>query len=490
VTNVGATPCTVWDGVVTGDDVFSLAKPRPLVRVAPGDAFFVPVAFRPTQSGRHAATVTFQTSRPGMPVLEVPVTGGSLDGCLSAEPAFLDFGRRRLDCGPRELPARFANRCPGDVDVSSLVVGDSPEPGVVTLAGHSALPAKVAPGEAVDAVVRFTPGAEGFLAAPLFALASDVPWPWLVAVTGESVPPAEHRQQWVQPAPGKLDLLWVLDNTASMADERTGLRRGAEALLARLDAAGVDWTLGVTTTGVGPAPSGSAPCPGGADGGESGRLFPVDRSMPRLLTPATPGRSAALLRLMEVGGCHAIEQGLEGAVRALTPPLVDQADDPRTAAPNDGNLGLRRADAALAVMVFSDEDDESPREVPLLTDLLERSAGGAPFAFGAAVAPEAGCATAVEPGRRYLEAVARTRGASANVCDADLTPLADMATGLLEPRRLFRLQAPADPATLVVQVDGASAGGWSYEVATASLLFTTAPPAGARVEAAYLEPCP
>jgi len=60
-----------------------------------------------------------------------------------------------------------------------------------------------------------------------------------------------------------------------------------------------------------------------------------------------------------IGMCHYDEQPYEAARRALSPPLVDHADDPRTPEPDDGNLGFLRPDADLAIIFVTDEPDQS-----------------------------------------------------------------------------------------------------------------------------------
>jgi len=153
----------------------------------------------------------------------------------------------------------------------------------------------------------------------------------------------------------KLDVLWVMDNSGSSVIGRP--------LIASLwtdfvnDAADVDFHVGVTTTGLTPG----GQCPGGALGGENGRLFPVDGTSPRIISSAmTPAdQDQAWRNNAQVGDCHYDEQPYEAARLALSPPLVDHADDPGTLEPNDGNVGFLRADADLAIVFVTDERDHA-----------------------------------------------------------------------------------------------------------------------------------
>src|SRR6185295_5150570 len=129
------------------------------------------------------------------------------------------------------------------------------------------------------------------------------------------------------------------------------LQAAIPGFIAKARASGVDVRAGVTTTGL---VARSPVCGGGANGGEAGRLFPVDGSRPRLAFSANASAVSDLQGNLDVGLCHNLTQGLETMRAALSSPLVDSADDPRTAMPLDGNLGLTRDQARMAVVFLSD----------------------------------------------------------------------------------------------------------------------------------------
>lgn len=493
ITNVGTEPCSLWGEAVEGDPAFTVARARPFVRLDPGVGVFAPVAFRPPALGRATGRLVFQTSLVGTPRLEIPLTGGSDDACLRPEPPYLAFGPRRVDCGPALLAASFHNVCTHPVDVTSLVLGPGADPAAFSLVSPPPVPATLAADGRLPATVRFTPASPGTTASPLFAQASDVPLPLLLPVSGETVRAAEHDEQFLQVVQAKVDLLWVVDNTASMDGERAALVRGVGRFVAEADRRGLDYRIGVTTTGVGPPPPGTATgaCPGGAGGAESGRLFPVDHARPRVVDPSQRDRAELLARNVDVGGCHSIEQGFEAARLALSPPLVDNADDARTPEPLDGNLGLLRDDASLAIVVVSDEDDASPTLAPDAVRQLRALKPLTPVTFSAIVAPAAGCASAVAPGRKYLEVAQALDGVTGSVCDDDLGPVVSSLADLLyAPRSRFVLAAAADPATLEVTVDGQPATAWRYDASPHAVVFDQPPAAGARLRVTYDEPCP
>lgn len=491
IENAGSEVCALWNQRRDGDDAFTLPRDRGTVLLQPGEAFYMPVDFRPTSERAYEARLRFDTNRT-QPLLEVPLLGGATATCLRPEPPYLSFGTRRLDCGPAELSGQWRNVCSEEIGVEAIFLGEGADVASFSLVDASATPASLLQDDTVQATVRWTPSVAGYTSRPLFAQSSDAVRPVLLTLSADVREDALHDEERIQPAPATVDLLWVVDNTASLKDEREGLRRSIGAFLADADARGIDYRIGVTSTGVGaPGVWNGETCGGGADGNESGRLFPVDGSRPRVVHPGLADRAGVLAANLDVGGCHSIEQGLLAAQLAITPPLVNHADDPGTPEPNDGNLGLVRDDARLAVVVVSDEDDESPESVERRVRALRQAKPASPFTFVAIVAPAGGCATAVEPGTRYLEAARRLGGLTGNVCDSDWSAtLNTLADTLFEPLVRWVLDAPADPATLSVTIDEVPTDAWTYDAASHTVVFDQPPPPGSRLRFRYQEPCP
>src|SRR5690606_4720372 len=228
---------------------------------------------------------------------------------------------------------------PGTSDDFSLTV---PLPGPTTRA----------PGDTRTLEAAYAGQLPGLQGSPLFVASDALTVPLLVPLLGESTTRSEVVDRFVQTDGAKVDVLFVVDNTGSMVEEQPRLAAAMPAFASAALSRGTDLRVGVTTTGI-EAVSGA--CPGGAEGGEAGRLFPVDGSRPRLLTSTTPDLAAVLTANAEVGLCANVEQGFEAARRALSRPLITQADDPRTPQPDDGNLGLLREEASLALIFVGDE---------------------------------------------------------------------------------------------------------------------------------------
>src|SRR5262249_13883773 len=107
-------------------------------------------------------------------------------------------------------------------------------------------------------------------------------------------------ESFVQGPLPKVDLLLVIDDTASMAQEQAALAGSFAALLDDLDGLGIGWQLGVVTTDM--------------NGADAGWL----RGSPYVLTPGTPDRDAAFAATVQVGTSGSgPEAGLAAAATAL-----------------------------------------------------------------------------------------------------------------------------------------------------------------------------
>ncbi|WP_164013851.1 choice-of-anchor D domain-containing protein [Pyxidicoccus trucidator] len=300
--------------------------------------------------------------------------------------------------------------------------------------------------------------------------------------------------RFIQHPEPKVDVLFVVDNSGSMMEEQKLLGANFRALSVQAASWGLDYHIAVTTTGLDPSPGGWSECPGGAAGGENGRLFPPDHSSPRIITPATPKAEAVFATNTNLGVCHWNEQGLDAMYRALSAPLASSEDDPSTPLPRDGNAGFLREDATLAVIFISDEEDFSSSPVRFYEDFLLGLKGGdrSKFSVSAIVAPlDLGtCPTASSPGSRYIQLAEATGGIVESICTPDWTAsLRELSKSAFAPNRAFPLTGtPSDTSRITVRVDGGGVrSGWKFDPPTQAVIFDTpaAPPPASAVEVIY-----
>ena len=313
-----------------------------------------------------------------------------------------------------------------------------------------------------------------------------------------------------------------MDNSGSFGPFQTAVAQNLPSFLTFAEEQRIDFHIGVTTSGL--TPSGTS-CPGGANGGEDGRLFPIDGSHPRVLTPTTPNLTDHWKFNMKVGECHGSEYYYEAARRALSEPLISSVKDARY--PNsgyqDGNAGFLRKDASLSVIVVADEHDQSGElsgNTWLPADYLNffRNIKGQRlanmFKFHAITGGPAGqngsCAQA---GDKLLYSVNETQGTWVDICtytnqNAWQNGLKEMSKGAFGfSARFFLRGTPGDQnhdgrvdekdievkvdGKLTPPVSGSRARVWTYDPQTYAIdfapLFIPAP--GAQLTATYTVKC-
>lgn len=264
------------------------------------------------------------------------------------------------------------------------------------------------------------------------------------------------------------DILWVVDNSASMREEQNAVATQVGSFLDALALSGLDYRIGVVTTDVSETP---------------GALVGA------ILTPDTPDLAAALLTQVNVGtGGDRSEQPLEAVRAALSEPLA-----------SGPNADIARAEARLAVIVLSDEDDHSPEAVPAyLEDLAARKAAGGYRVSAIAGGLPEGCASPAaqaEAGARLHEAATTSGGAFESICATDfgaiLARLGLEAGGMADR---FALTALPAEDSLEVFVDGARihnrpSDGWTYDAGDNAVVFDgyAIPRPGQGIEVRYYD---
>ncbi len=497
VENVGGDLCAVKNLQVIDDagGAFWLSGDVPPgFELKPNRWFVRHVSFQATQPGSYAGRIRMEISNPFDPFVEIPLRATVQASCLVPNPRFLDFGVARSVCPPSPLTVTYVNTCSTPLLLNDVHLG----PGTgddYEITQKPAMPLLMQPGDTAPVEVRYRAQLLGENLVPLYAANSVTREPVLVPVHGQTYFEKKVRDDFTQQASNKIDVLFVVDNSESMVEEQPRLKAAIPGFLASARSAGMDMQVGVTTTGLRAVAGGN--CPGGVRGGEAGRLFPVDRSRPRVVTPNAPNADTTLQQNVEVGFCHSYEQAFEAMRLALSSPLADVHDDPRTPEPLDGNQGFLRDEAALAVVFVSDEDDHSGEDVEDYVSFLRHLKGpNQPYRVSAyAVAPTAqGCATAGGQGLRYADIARLTGGEVLSVCEPDFSPaLAQVAGRAFGPQDAFQLSEVPVASTLEVFVDGRQvSSGWRYEASDNTVVFErgSRPVAGARIQVVYDAVCP
>jgi hypothetical protein len=454
----------------------------------------VRIEFGPEKAGDYTGEVDFYLSDQARQTVAVGLRGTGDAGCFFVTPGAVDFGGTQAGCG---LPQQFAyavNHCSFPVHVTAASVTPSP----FSIVQIPPLPFTVMPNSNVPIGLAYDTRTLGDDVASLLVTADVRPTPFQVGLTAGVVPPNEITDLWQQSTP-KVDLLMVIDNSGSMAEEQAALAQNLDRLWNRIAVANADFHIAVTTTGMTPYTAGWAQCPGGAQGGEAGRFFPVDGSRPRILTPATPDVKNVLFANTNVGICHWDERFFDPVVAALTAPLSVATKAPGTPFPADGDAGFLRDDARLSLLAVSDADDANDVPTPATVaeyvgKIANVKKGALDLVSFAAIVPLHLCGTVESIGTRYQEAAQIFHGKVYDICDLkNFGAMLDDALGsLLLPLTSFKLSAaPRDASQIAVRVNGAAASGWSYDAATNRIVFAqgSVPPPGSQITALYDPAC-
>jgi hypothetical protein len=437
--------------------------------------------------------VSFYLSNKSAPVLAVGLTGEGDTSCFFVTPGAVDFGGVTQGCGAPEQQAYAVNQCGYAVTVTGVSTSGAP-----FFVGSRPVPFMVQPQGSVPIPLSYKAATPGDDVGSLSVTASTRSTPYKVGLTAGAQASTRIFDQWDQSTP-KVDLLMVIDNSGSMAEEQHALAANLDHLWNRIALANADFHIAVTSTGMSAYTQGWSQCPGGASGGEAGRFFPVDNSRPRLLTPSTPNVKDVLFANTNVGLCHWDERFLDPTIAALTDPLINSTKAPATPWPNDGNAGFLRDDARLALLAVSDADDDNdvPNPPPVsdyVKKLVAIKHGALDLVSFSGIVALRNCPTSEQVGLRYMEIAAQLHGHLEDICDLNnFGSLLENSLGnLLLPLSSFPLSSqPRDPAAIAVTVNGAAMTNWSYDPASNRVVFpaNAVPAPGSHITANYEAAC-
>lgn len=384
---------------------------------------------------------------------------------LQIEPSSFGFGDRPIGC-PAEVVLTLANVGEIELLVYELALVEAAETGELSLVDSPGA-ATLAPGESLQLTVLHAPSDQQPDAATLTVLSNDPQAPEQHATfTGGASPGETGADAYLQENNRAVDVLWIIDNSCSMASEQEALGDNFGSFLEIVDSLELDYQVGVVST----------------DADDDGLL----QGSPAVVTPATADREAVFADNVALGQLGSgTEQGLDMALAALV----------EHAAPGGPNDGFVRPGAGLRLIFVSDEDDyswdlASPQDyVDAFTALKPNPAN---VIASDITGGELGCVAPganADPALRYLEVTQATGGLSTTICAPGwidtLTQLAWLADSYADS---FQLSAPAVPATVVVTVGGVpTTTGWSFDAALNAVIFEpdSVPPNGALVEVDY-----
>ncbi len=249
----------------------------------------------------------------------------------------------------------------------------------------------------------------------------------------------------------KVDLVVMVDNSSSMSTYQDRLAAQAGGMISALNSYGMDYQIVVVTTDMR-----SSGCGTGCGGKFVGS--------PKILTPATPNLASVLTaRIKQGNGGSDLERGLQSIETALI-----------------SETGFLRADALLAVLALSNEDDYSDFDTNHYLqyfNTLKPKFKGVTQAwlvnFIGVPSLSSNCTTALdgiykEPGLRWIDLANQSGGLNQPICDTTLgQAVNNIRQRIVEVLTEFALGRKPLVDTIVVKVNGnlipqSTTNGWEY----------------------------
>ncbi len=452
------------DGTLVIDDVGlddstalsldNLADMPPLL--APGESWDVVVRFRPEFD--MSLTTRMRVSSNSGPPVDVPLWGEGLAPRIEVEAPETDFGNVALGCAEtREVVVSNRGRQPLGL---SAELSESLDPELVGVGVGAVL---LEPDDHHTLSLTFVPQDLGPYDTTLSLLSSDPQTPridltfsgagWLD--TSES-----EVDEWVQDGNFAVDVLFVIDTSASMAGERLALEAAIDPYHELLDSTGIDYQIGVLTAAV-------------SDDGLLQGAVPI-------VTPTTPdpaGTVQSNMAGLPTGGGNSPPHLFDSAYLALSSPNTD---------PGGSNEPFLRPGAALNVLFITNGSEASTllasgdpnayasyfrglKEDPDRVRLANLSGG-----LTGCTGPHGMASTATD----LVQSSAITGGISMEVCANPYDLLAFGWLAAADPPDLFILSRTPVEDTLSVEIstDGGvtfapAVTGWSYDPLRQAIAF-------------------
>lgn len=264
----------------------------------------------------------------------------------------------------------------------------------------------------------------------------------------------------------KLDIVWIIDDSGSMADEQQALGTNFSAFIDEFITKDVDFKMAITTT----------------DASSSYMKGRMVSGSDTKLTSAKAKQNEAQFKtdfknLVKVGTSGSgYEKGLDasqGFMQKYASTFV-------------------RPEAYLAVVVLSDEEDQSANVVKTYTDYLKsfKAEAGLVKVYTIADINKTNSGSGITTGAdRYIKASEETAGVVSNIRDDFHRSLSAMGDSIINLLDSFALANDPVPGTLKVYINGNETTDYTFDAVSRSIKFDSnrLPPVGAEIEVYYIK---
>lgn len=284
---------------------------------------------------------------------------------------------------------------------------------------------------------------------------------------GVSHEEAEENFQQSAAQTKKLDVLWIVDDSGSMADEQDSLGRNFDAFISDFITKNVDFKMAITTTDTSSAT-------------KNGKM--VTGSDTKLTSVKAQADEAQFLldfkNLVKVGiSGSGYEKGLEASEGFMAKHAAS----------------WMRSDAYLAVVIISDEEDQSPKTPIAYWENLRGYKSSAGLVKVYTIVDKtlsntgpSGISTGFQ---RYADVATASAGIVSDIREDFANVLSDMGTAIINLLDSFALAATPVNGSLKVYVNGVETTQFSYDAPSRSIKFDQGqiPPVNATIRVTYLK---
>lgn len=411
---------------------------------------------------------------------------------ISVLPDHVDFGLVTLGCVSELKTVTVYNS--GTAPLFVTEIGPSQECSAEFIISAPAIPPdglEVTTAQPLEIEVRYQPQVVGESNCSLIIRSSDTSVPVIsVPMSGEGTTETHQIDIFEQVAGQEVDILFVIDDSGSMCEEQDRLAANFNSFINHAQTWGNSYHLGVVSTCV----QEEDVCEGAGE--LKTKFWPPDRWIDN-------DSSAHFTENVDIGcdgGSDSQEAGLEAAHLALSLPHIHMSTQscgndndcqaPDMCIPWEGagvcagwNGGFLREDAALEIVMLSDEEDQSTAPPDFYVDFFKSIKGFANENFlhvhsivgdkGSGCGDPEGTETSAGAGDRYIYVSEQTNGIVESICNdsfADaLSQIGELAFGL---KVQFFLSRVGDPSTITVTVAGVEcSSGWTYDPPSNSIIF-------------------
>jgi hypothetical protein len=262
----------------------------------------------------------------------------------------------------------------------------------------------------------------------------------------------------------KIDIVWIIDNSGSMADEQMALGQNFSAFIDDFITKNVDFKMAITTT-------------------DTSTSYLKGFMVPGSDTKLTSAKAALDESQFKTDFNNLVKVGITGSG-------YEKGLEASEGFMQKYAASFLRADAYLAVVLVSDEEDQSPKTPTAYTDYLKsfKSQAGLVKFYTIADINKTNSGYGISTGAdRYTKASSETGGVIADIRNDFYHNLSDMGDSIINLLDSFALANSPVTGSMIVYVNNVETTDYTYDAETRSIRFDVnkLPPVGAEIKVLY-----